>query len=134
MGKVGDIAIIGIGAHYPGALDIKILWENIIARREQFRRFPDERLPIDIYTDLTQKDKDKSYVTQGAFIDGFTFDREEIRDFLDSYDPYALAIDIDEKGAIENNNRLFDNLRKKYKGVFVRPSFDSPDDVIRIEF
>ena len=74
MKKITDIAIVGIGAHYPGALDIKTLWENIIARREQFRRFPDERLPIDVYSDLTQKDKDKTYVTQGAFIDGFSFD------------------------------------------------------------
>ena len=66
-----DIAIIGMGAHYPGALDIKKLWENIVSKKEQFRRFPDKRLPIDVYTDVSNEDKDKSYVTQGAFIDGF---------------------------------------------------------------
>ncbi len=74
-----EIAIIGIGAHYPGASNIKKLWENIIAKREQFRRFPDERLPIDSYCDLEQKDKDKSYVTQGTFIDGFDFDWQGYR-------------------------------------------------------
>jgi len=69
-----EIAIIGMGCYYPGASNLTDLWENIVSRREEFRTFPDERLPVDKYSDLTQSDSDKSYVTQGTFIDGFEFD------------------------------------------------------------
>ncbi|MCK5831778.1 MAG: SDR family NAD(P)-dependent oxidoreductase [Methylococcales bacterium] len=69
-----DIAIIGMGCYYPGASDLKTLWENIVSSKRQFRRFPDQRLPMDLYSDPEGKDLDKTYATQAACIEGFEFD------------------------------------------------------------
>jgi hypothetical protein len=66
------IAIVGIGAWFPGASSLQMLWENLLTKRVEFRRFPPERLPLKQYFDL--KDKDKITIEKGAFIDGFTFD------------------------------------------------------------
>ena len=68
------IAVIGMGCQYPGARDLKELWENILARRRQFRRMPDVRLPISEYYDPDPKIPDKTYGTRAAVIDGFKFD------------------------------------------------------------
>ena len=70
----GAIAVIGMGCHYPGADNLKQLWENILARRRQFRRFPDVRLPMSEYYDPDPKTPDKTYGTRAAVIDGFQFD------------------------------------------------------------
>lgn len=40
------IAIIGMGCWYPGARDLRQLWENILAQRQQFRQTPNQRLPL----------------------------------------------------------------------------------------
>ena len=68
------IAVIGMGCHYPGASSLPQLWENIIARRRQFRQLPDQRLPIGEYYDPEPKTPDKSYGDRAAVIDGFEFD------------------------------------------------------------
>jgi len=44
-----DIAVIGIGCYYPGASNVRELWENIISRRVQFRRMLDQRLSLSNY-------------------------------------------------------------------------------------
>ena len=41
----GYIAVVGLGCYYPGAKSPLELWENILARRQQFRKMPDVRLP-----------------------------------------------------------------------------------------
>ena len=69
-----DIAVIGIGCRYPGASDPKQLWENILARRCQFRRLPNQRLPLADYYDPDPNVPDKTYGSQAAVIDGFEFD------------------------------------------------------------
>jgi len=68
------IAVIGIGCWYPGASDLRTFWENVLARRQQFRRFPEQRLPLSEYYDPAPRAADKTYATRGAFIDGFEFD------------------------------------------------------------
>ncbi len=68
------IAVIGMGCYYPGAKDLSQLWENILARRCQFRRMPDGRLPLSEYYDPDPKVPDKTYVSRVAVIDGFEFD------------------------------------------------------------
>jgi acyl transferase domain-containing protein/NAD(P)-dependent dehydrogenase (short-subunit alcohol dehydrogenase family)/acyl-CoA thioesterase FadM len=50
------------------------LWENILARRRQFRRIPDCRTPLADYYDADKKAPDKTYGRQAAVIDGFDFD------------------------------------------------------------
>ncbi|MFK8184466.1 MAG: type I polyketide synthase [Phormidesmis sp.] len=76
--KVSDlipkIAIIGIGCNYPGANDLKTLWENILSKRQQFRRSLDTRLPIADYYDPDPMATDKTYGDRAAVIDGFEFD------------------------------------------------------------
>ena len=69
-----DVAIIGIACRYPGAPNPLQLWENILARRVQFRRLPDERLPLADYYDADPKAPDKTYARRAAVIDGFNFD------------------------------------------------------------
>ena len=68
------IAIIGMSCWYPGANELRELWENIIARRQQFRRSPNQRLPLSDYYDPNPNLPDKTYGSRMAVIDGFKFD------------------------------------------------------------
>ena len=68
------IAVIGLACRYPDASTPRELWENILARRRQFRRIPDCRLPLADYFDADKKAPDKTYGRQVAVIDGFDFD------------------------------------------------------------
>ncbi|MFB2892460.1 SDR family NAD(P)-dependent oxidoreductase [Aerosakkonemataceae cyanobacterium BLCC-F50] len=68
------IAVIGMGCHYPGASEIQQLWENILAKRRQFRQLPDRRLPLSEYYDPDPQVSDKTYGSRAAVIDGFEFD------------------------------------------------------------
>ncbi|MFW7378809.1 MAG: SDR family NAD(P)-dependent oxidoreductase [Oligoflexus sp.] len=77
--KQEDIAIIGISCLYPGAKSPLELWENILAKRQQFRRMPDERLPLSEYYDANVKAPDKTYGQEAALIDGFRFDWSDYR-------------------------------------------------------
>lgn len=69
-----EIAVIGMGCKYPGARDLKQLWSNILAKRQQFRQIPDVRLPISEYYHGDRYIRDKTYSNQAAVIDGFEFD------------------------------------------------------------
>ncbi|MGB0680924.1 MAG: polyketide synthase, partial [Polyangiales bacterium] len=68
------IAVIGLGCRYPGAEHAAALWQNVLARRQQFRRMPDGRLPLADYHDPDRKVADKTYSSRAALIDGFLFD------------------------------------------------------------
>lgn len=68
------IAVIGMACWYPGARNPRQLWENILARRRQFRRLPDQRLPLDDYYHPDRNEPDKTYGRRAAVIDGFEFD------------------------------------------------------------
>jgi acyl transferase domain-containing protein/NAD(P)-dependent dehydrogenase (short-subunit alcohol dehydrogenase family)/acyl-CoA thioesterase FadM len=68
------IAVVGLACRYPDAKTPRELWENILARRRQFRRLPDCRLPLADYYAADKKAPDKTYGRQAAVIDGFDFD------------------------------------------------------------
>jgi enediyne polyketide synthase len=68
------IAVIGMGCWYPGAKDLRQLWENILSRRRQFRESPPQRLPLADYYDPDPRFPDKTYGKLMAVIDGFDFD------------------------------------------------------------
>jgi len=68
------IAVVGMACCYPGARDIGQLWENILARRRQFRRFPSVRLSLEDYFEPDPKTADRTYCPWAAVIDGFVFD------------------------------------------------------------
>jgi len=72
--KSHGVAIIGIACWYPGARNPLELWENILARRRQFRRMPDVRLPLSDYFHPDPKVPDKTYGDQAAVIDGYEYD------------------------------------------------------------
>ena len=72
--KKHDIAVIGLSCWYPGARSPLELWENILTKRQQFRKMPDERLPLEKYQDDDKSVPDKTYGTEAAVIDGFEFD------------------------------------------------------------
>lgn len=72
--KTSAIAVIGMACWYPGASNPQQLWENILARRRQFRRTPSDRLPLSDYHDPDPTVPDKTYGKLMAVIDGFEFD------------------------------------------------------------
>ncbi len=74
-----NIAVIGIACYYPGANNLKDLWGNILARRVQFRRMLDQRLPLSQYYDADIKSPEKTYLTKAAFIENFKFDWDRLR-------------------------------------------------------
>ncbi len=68
------IAVIGMGCYYPGAPSLRAFWENILARRREFRKLPEHRLPLSEYYDADPTAPDKTCADRAAVIDGFTFD------------------------------------------------------------
>ncbi len=74
-----SIAIIGLGCWLPGASTARQLWENVLSRRQEFRRMPDVRTPLSDYFDPEGKDPDRYYQSKVAVIDGFDFDRASYR-------------------------------------------------------
>ncbi len=69
-----QIAVVGLGSYYPGAGNLLTLWENVLARRSQFRSLPKQRLPLLEYYDANPAAPDKTYGDRAAVIDGFEFD------------------------------------------------------------
>jgi acyl transferase domain-containing protein len=68
------IAIVGIGALFPGALDAADFWRNILGARELIRDVPvGYWLPEDFY-DPDPRAVDKVYCKRGAFLDPVDFD------------------------------------------------------------
>jgi acyl transferase domain-containing protein len=70
----GPIAVVGLGCWYPGIRGPRQLWENVLARRQEFRRIPDTRLNLADYHDPDPRVPDKTYGQRAAVIDGFAFD------------------------------------------------------------
>ena len=68
------IAVIGMACWYPGAANVVQLWENVLARRAQFRTIPDVRLPMAQYYDPNPAARDRTYCRRAGLIDGFAFD------------------------------------------------------------
>lgn len=69
-----EIAVVGMSCWYPGARTPLELWENILGKRQQFRRFREERMPSADYHSDDPGAPDRTYGRLGAFIDGFVFD------------------------------------------------------------
>jgi len=111
--RESDIAVIGIACNYPGAHNPKELWENILARRVQFRRMLDQRLPLKDYHHEDPKFPDKSYLTKAAFIDGFRFEWSKLRIPKKTFEStdivHWLALDTALK-AFEDAGYQFENI------------------------
>src|SRR5215813_12303018 len=73
------IAIVGMACRYPDARSPDELWENALAQHRAFRRIPAERLNLDDYLSSDRQSPDRTYSTEGAFIEGYEFDRARFR-------------------------------------------------------
>lgn len=67
------VAIIGMSLWAPGACELREFWENTLARRRQFREFPDCRMPLDDYRQ-DGAGPDTTYADRAALLTDFTFD------------------------------------------------------------
>ena len=116
------IAVTGMGCYYPGADNLKQLWENILGRRREFRQFPDNRLPISEYHDPDKKAPDKTYGTRAAVIDGFEFDwakRRVPKTAFDSADiAHWLALEVAIQ-ALENAGYTRETVPTERTGVIL---------------
>jgi acyl transferase domain-containing protein len=85
------VAVIGLGCRFPGSDNPSELWQNILARRQAFRRMPDCRLPLDQYYDADPKTPDKTYLTRAAVLDNFQFDWRAKRIPKSTFDTTDIA-------------------------------------------
>lgn len=121
------VAVIGLGCHYAGSKNPLELWENVLARRQQFRDFPECRLSLADYYDRNKKAVDKTYSRLGAFIDGFVFDWKQKKIpkvIFDSADlVHWLALDVAEQ-ALADSGYVQGRVPKERIGVIVGNSLN----------
>ena len=120
--KKQGIAVVGMASWYPGAQSLNEFWENILAKRQQFRRMPDGRLPLDQYHDANRQTPDKTYGTEAAVLDGFEFDwrskRIPKKTFESTDIVHWLALEVALK-AFEDSGINIDQLRQRQTGVIL---------------
>ena len=69
-----EIYVVGMASVYAGSKDLNEFWETVLTRRRGFREFPQQRLDVSEYGSTSREDRDKTYITRAALIDGFEFD------------------------------------------------------------
>ncbi len=85
------IAIIGMGCRYPDARSPGELWENVLAKRQAFRRMPPERLRLEDYLSVDRSVPDSIYSTEVALLEGYEFDRLSFQVSLSTFRSADLA-------------------------------------------
>lgn len=99
------IAIVGMACRYPHGRSPQELWENVLAQRQAFRRIPAQRLRLDDYYHANRLIPDKTYSTQGAFIENYEFDRVHFRISGNAYRSsdltHWLALDIANQAVLD---------------------------------
>ena len=68
------IAIVGVGAHFPGSNDASGFWRDIVSGRDLLRDIPASHWLIEDYYDPDPKARDKTYARRAAILDPVTFD------------------------------------------------------------
>jgi 8-amino-7-oxononanoate synthase len=64
-----DVAIIGMACRFAGADDVDQFWENLVSGKTSFGPVPEDRWNHDDFRTDRFRERDKTYVRQGAFID-----------------------------------------------------------------
>ncbi|HKV35441.1 MAG TPA: type I polyketide synthase [Pyrinomonadaceae bacterium] len=117
------IAIVGMACRYPDARSPDELWENALAQRRAFRRIPAERLNLDDYLSSDRQSPDQTYSTEGAFIEGYEFDRARFRVPGGTYraaDPvHWLTLDVAAAALEDAGFPEGEGLPREGTGVFV---------------
>jgi enediyne polyketide synthase len=85
------IAIVGAACRYPDATSPSELWENVLSKRQAFRRMPPERLPLDDYYSPDMNAPDRTYSQNAALITDWTFDRAKYRVSRSTFESADLA-------------------------------------------
>ena len=117
------IAIVGMACRYPDARSPDELWENALAQRRAFRRIPAERLNLNDYLSSDRESPDQTYSTEGAFIEGYEFDRARFRVPGGTYraaDPvHWLTLDVAAAALEDAGFPEGEGLPRETTGVFV---------------
>ncbi|HET6978767.1 MAG TPA: type I polyketide synthase [Pyrinomonadaceae bacterium] len=117
------IAIVGMACRYPDARSPDELWENALAQRRAFRRIPAERLNLNDYWSTDRQSPDRTYSTEGAFIEGYEFDRVRFRVPGATYraaDPaHWLTLDVAAAALEDAGFAEGEDLPRETTGVFV---------------
>jgi enediyne polyketide synthase len=117
------IAIVGMACRYPDARSPGELWENALAQRRAFRRIPAERLNLNDYLSSDRQSPDRTYSTEGAFIEGYEFDRARFRVPGATYraaDPaHWLTLDVAATALEDAGFPEGEGLPRETTGVFV---------------
>lgn len=71
------IAIVGVGAHFPGSTDATGFWRDIVAGRDLLREIPPSHWLIEDYYDPDPQARDKTYARRAAVLDPIPFDALE---------------------------------------------------------
>jgi acyl transferase domain-containing protein len=72
--KHPPIAIVGLGALFPGSTDANGMWRDIVAGKDQLTEIPKAHWLIDDYYDADPTKPDKTYAKRGGFIPEVAFD------------------------------------------------------------
>lgn len=117
------IAVVGMACRYPDARSPDELWENTLAGRCAFRRIPAERLNLNDYLSSDRQSPDRTYSTEGAFIEGYEFDRARFRVPGGTYraaDPvHWLTLDVAAAALEDAGFPEGEGLPREATGVFI---------------
>ncbi|RPI31707.1 MAG: acyltransferase domain-containing protein, partial [Chloroflexota bacterium] len=73
------IAIVGLGAVLPDAMDAPRFWRNILEKRYSITEVPADRWSIEAYYDPDPAAPDKTYCKIGAWVQGYEFPWKDYR-------------------------------------------------------
>ncbi|MFN2134782.1 MAG: beta-ketoacyl synthase N-terminal-like domain-containing protein, partial [Candidatus Promineifilaceae bacterium] len=73
------VAIVGLGAILPDALNASAFWENIVGKRYSITDVPPERWSVEDYYDPDPSAADKTYTKIGGWVRGFEYDWRRFR-------------------------------------------------------
>ncbi|MEM7480043.1 MAG: SDR family NAD(P)-dependent oxidoreductase [Acidobacteriota bacterium] len=116
------IALVGMACEYPDIHSPSDLWETVLTRRRAFRRFPEERLRLDDYQS-DERLPDTTYGRQGAFLQGYSFDRVGFRvagrTFRSADFAHWLALDVASRALDDAGFPEGDGLDREMTGVLL---------------
>jgi enediyne polyketide synthase len=117
------IAIVGMACRYPDARTPGELWENVLARRQAFRRVPPERLRLEDYAGSDAADPDSLYPIEAALLEGWEFDRVRFRvagrTFRSADLAHWLALDVAAEALADAGFPDADGLPRDATGVLL---------------
>ena len=118
-----NIAIVGMSCCYPDTNSPGELWNNVLAGRRAFRRIPPERLRLEDYYAADAGAEDSFYSTEGAFIEGYEFDRVRFRIAGSTYRSadlaHWLALDVAARALGDAGFAEGEGLPREATGVFL---------------